>query len=453
MKPNILNQGSPILYVAVVLWLGLSSCSDFLDVKPQESISDAVTIVDRVSAETALNGVYSALGSGGYYGTTFQSIAYLSGDNVQWTGSQSQVQEFINHRVNPENSTIGGAWVAIYNTINRANNVVVKVEEVTDASLTAGEKNRIIGEALAIRGLAYFDLARTYGGVPIILSPTVSPSDNRGIARASQTETYAQALADWNAAESLLPETTDRYRVTRKTVWAFKARYYLYQKDFSSATTYADRLIGDDSYGLVQPFSSFFANNARGTRESVFEIFYNGTTEVNNHRNQWQPQTNGGTRQWAPSDGLISLLNADQTGGGRSALIGIDNQGRWYGDLYYRLPGSDPSYIFRIAEAYLIRAEARAHLDDVEGALSDLNAVRQRAGLESLQGLSQTETLLAIEEERRLEFALEPHRWFDLVRTGRAAEVLNVTESFRHLMPIPIDQLLADEVLDQNPGY
>src|SRR5690606_39774901 len=118
-----------------------------------------------------------------------------------------------------------GAWVAIYNTINRANNVIAKVPQVTDPALTASIKNSIVGEALAVRGLAYFDLARTFGGVPIILAPTISPSDNRGIVRATQQQTFEQALADFNAAEQLLPETTDRYRITRNTVWALKSSY------------------------------------------------------------------------------------------------------------------------------------------------------------------------------------------------------------------------------------
>ena len=429
------------------------SCESFLDVRPQESISDEVTIVDRVSAETALNGVYSALGSGGYYGTSFQSIGYLSGDNVQWTGSQSQVQEFINHRVNPENPTIGSAWVSIYTTINRANNVISKVAEVTDPSLSDNLKKSIIGEALAIRGLAYFDLARTFGGVPIILNPTLSPTDNRGIPRSSQQETFEQAIADLNEAEPLLPETTDRFRITRKTVWALKSRYYLYQNEYQLAEEFASKIISDPAYSLLDSYGKFFQENARGTSESVFEIFYNGTTEVNNHRNQWQPQTNGGTRQWAPNEEVAALLNDPATGGTRSALIKLDPQNRIYGDLYYRQPGSDPSYIFRLAEAYLIRAEARAQLNDLPGGYDDLNAVRERAALLPLEVSTKESLLLFIENERRLEFALEPDRWFDLVRAGRAGEVLNITESFRFLMPIPIDQLLSDDVLIQNPGY
>ena len=219
------------------------SCSNFLDVKPLESISDAQTIFDKSSAETALRGVYSALSNGSYYGTTFQSIGYLSGDNIQWTGSQSQVQEFINKKVQPENSTISGAWTAIYRTINRANNVIAKVPTVTDPLLTEVLKNQIVGEAYFIRALSYFDLARTWGGVPLITKPTAAPTENKGVSRSSQAETYALVLKDLETAEPLLPSTTDRYRATRKTVWALRARYHLYLKEWAKAEEYASKLI------------------------------------------------------------------------------------------------------------------------------------------------------------------------------------------------------------------
>ncbi|GAB2603517.1 RagB/SusD family nutrient uptake outer membrane protein [Spirosoma areae] len=443
---------------SLFLLLTVSSCQNFLDVKPLESISDAVTITDQNSALTALRGVYSALASSDYYGTSFQSIGYLSGDNIQWTGSQSQVQEFINHKVNADNATIAAVWIAIYRTINRANNVLAKVPAVTDPALTTALKNQYLGEAYTLQALAYFDLARTFGGVPLITSPTVKPTDNVGIKRSSQAETYAQVIKDLEAAEPLLPATIDRNRVTQKTVFALKARYYLYQKDYAKAEDYATRLISDAvNYKLVKPFSAFFQNDARGTAESVFELFYNGTTEVNGHRNQWQPQTTGGTRQWAPNDALVALLNSPSVGGNRSVLVAKDNQNRWYGNLYYRNPASDPSYIFRIAEAYLIRAEARAQQDKLPESLTDINAVRDRAGLTALTALTTTATkdavLLAVENERRVEFALEPHRWFDLVRTGRAKDVLNVTDPNRYVLPIPVQQLLSDPVLTQNPGY
>jgi len=144
-----------------------------------------------------VRGIYSAL----YYGATFESIGYLSGDNVQWTGSQSQVQEFINHRVNADNSTINGSWVAIYRLINRANNAIARIPGVTDAQLTDALRNQLIGEAHFLRALAYFDLARVWGGVPIVTNPTLSPTDNSGIARSSREETYQRVLADLHIAE------------------------------------------------------------------------------------------------------------------------------------------------------------------------------------------------------------------------------------------------------------
>jgi tetratricopeptide (TPR) repeat protein len=439
-------------YIIFAASTALVSCDNFLDVKPKENVSDAQTITDKSSAQTALNGVYSALADGNYYGTGFQSIGYLSGDNIAWTGSQSQVQEFINHKVNADNSTISGTWNAIYRTINRANNVLAKVPGVVDATLSDDTRNQIIGQAYFIRALAYFDLARTWGGVPVITQPTLTASDNKNVSKSSVSEVYAQVLNDLNAAEPLLTETTDRYHATRKTVWALKARFYLYQQDWAKAEEYASKLIADNSYKLLKPYGSFFLSNVRGTEESVFEVFYNGTTEVNSHRGQWQPQDNGGTRQWAPNDAFVKLITDPNIGGNRSVLVAKDKQGRWYGTLYYRSPGSDPSYVIRIAELYLIRAEARAQRDLLDDARADLNAVRDRAGLTGTTATTKDEVLLAIENERRVEFPYEPHRWFDLVRTGRADDVLNVTDTRRYVLPFPADQILLGGLL-QNDGY
>jgi hypothetical protein len=123
------------------------------------------------------------------------------------------------------------------------------------------------------------------------------------------------------------------------------------------------------------------------------------------------------------------------------------------GALYPQSNGTDPVYVIRIAELWLIRAEARARQNHLPEALYDLNAVRSRAGISASTAATQEELLAAIENERRVEFALEPHRWFDLVRTGRAAAVLNVTDGRRYVFPIPTPERQADPSLDQNPGY
>ena len=206
------------------------------------------------------------------------------------------------------------------------------------------------------------------------------------------------------------------------------------------------------NYKLVKPYSAFFANNARGTEESIFEIYYSPTS-INTHRNSWQPPANGGTRQWAPNDAFLALVNDSTVGGNRNALVAKTTQGLWYGNMYYRSPATDPTFVIRIAEMYLTRAEARAQRNKLPEALADLNAVRDRAELTPSPAVTQPEILLAIENERRVEFAFEPHRWYDLIRTGRVVEVLGVTDANKYVLPIPIDQLNADKALEQNPGY
>lgn len=441
--------------ILVLLFVTLASCKKFLEVQPKDSVSDSQTIVDRASAETAVRGIYRALSADNYYGVNFVSVGYLSGDNIQWTGSQSIVQQFIDHNVKADNATVSGIWLAIYTTINRANYVIAKLPGVTDATLTTAERNQLLGEAYFIRALCYFDLARTWGGVQIVTTPTISATDKNGIKRSTLEQTYAQVLSDLNTAEPLLPLPTAQnpVRANKETVYALKARYYLYQKDWTNAENYATLVLGDtQNYSLLKPYSAWFANNVVGTKESVFELAYSATY-TNGHRGQWQPPANSGTRQWAPNSTFLALVNDPTIGGNRSALVAKTSAGLWYGNLYYRSPATDPAYIIRIAEEYLIRAEARAQLNKLDDSRVDLNAVRDRAGLTATAAVSQADILLAIENERRIEFALEGHRWFDLVRTGRAAAVLGVTDTKKNILPIPVDQLNVDPALTQNPGY
>jgi starch-binding outer membrane protein, SusD/RagB family len=450
----------------LITLLAVMSCDNYLDVQPKETIPDTNPIFDKTSAEQAVRAMYNKFyyGAASYSenGTTsggspsFEAIGYLSGGNVKWTGSQSQIAEFEKHRVNAENSTVSSTWTNIYRVVNLANNVLARVPQVTgDPKLTDALRNQYLGEAYFIRALAYFDLARVWGGVPIITKPTIVATDNVGIGRGTVEEAYAQVLSDLEAAEPLLPETTDRYRATCKTVWALRARYHLYQREWALAEGYADKLIADQAnYKLVGPYNSFFfPATVRGSVESVFEIFFNGTTEINNHFTSWQIQANGGTRQWAPSDEIVTLLNNPDIGGNRNTLIAKDASGNWYNNLYYRKPGADPAFVIRIAELYLIRAEARANLEKLTEAVEDLDAVRQRAGLSGSTATTQEEILDAIALERRVEFAFEHHRWFDLVRTDRAADVLSIEDKGRYVMPIPAAERLVDITLDQNDAY
>jgi tetratricopeptide (TPR) repeat protein len=453
-------------YIIVLLTAASTfiSCKKFLTIDPINAVSDENPIFDKTSSETALRGVYRQLASAGYYGEGYVTLGYFpSGDikNLTTGGAANLVN--VNFRADDTN--FNTAWSAIYITINRANNVISKVPKVQDPLLTQQLKDQYVGEAKFIRALAYFDLARAWGGVQIVLEPTTSLENRREVKRSTLNETYAQVLKDLEDAEQLLPNTLNRIRATKRTVWALRARLHLYKKEWALAEEYATKLINLSSdYTLVKPYSAWFAGNAVGTSESVFELEYSAINP-SAIRAQMQHPTNGGTYRYAPNDRFVQLLNDPTISGGRKALIGSVTQGGttiWFGNLYYRLPATDPAYIFRIAELYLIRAEARAHLDNLSattGALFDLNKVRERAEILPSTAVTQADILLAIENERRVEFAFEAHRWFDLARTGRAKAVLEAldqnthVEDYEYLFPIPITQIQLDHSLDPNPGY
>ena len=240
------------------------------------------------------------------------------------------------------------------------------------------------------------------------------------------------------------------------------ARYALYQQDWADAVLYASYIINDNNYSLIGPYNAFFANNATATNESVFELYYN-TVVTNSEAYEWEPTTQGGVGWVTPTNSIVTLLNDPTIGGNRSSLLQtVVSSGvtKYFGTLYYRIvststgnAGDDPAYIIRLAELYLIRAEAEANQNDLTDAATDLNAVRNRAGLPPTTAATQADLLLAIENENRVEFAFEDHRWYDLVRTGRAQTVLGITDPNKLLLPIPYSQLQVDPNLTQNPSY
>ncbi|MBS7563804.1 RagB/SusD family nutrient uptake outer membrane protein [Mucilaginibacter sp. Bleaf8] len=444
-----------LIYI-IPMFFAITSCKKFLEVQPEQQIDESVAITNAGSAATAVNGLYNTFGNDNYYGSNFPALSYLSGGDIQWTGSQQAPQEVVGHKLTADNGYVSSAWAQIYKTILSANYILEAVPKVNDQLLTTTLRNQYLGEAYFLRAFSYFDLVRGWGGVPLILTPTHTPTNHAGIGRSSVADVYAQILKDLDAAEPILPNTVNRNRATQKTVWALRARVYLYQQQWALAEQYATKVIGETSnYTLLKPYSAFFANNAVATNESVFEIAYS-TSFKNGHSNWWLPPALGGRREWAPTAVLVNLLNDATVGGNRNALIGqtAPPGNLWYGKLYYRNPvGTDPAYVIRIAEMYLIRAEARAQQNNLTGALADLNAVQDRAGLQPSTAATQSNILLAIEAERRVEFPFEADRWFNLVRTNRVAAVLGITDTRKYLFPIPTAEIVANPSIIQNPSY
>lgn len=438
---------------AVLILISLLSCKKFLDVQPKDAVSDQINIVDKGSAETALSGTYRALASDAYYGQKFQFINYLRGGDLGWGDSRTVNREFIQNDVRSDNEEVNNVWVAIYKAINLSNHIIQKVPVVNDLTFTTVDRDKILGEAYFIRALCYFDLVRTWGGVPLVIKPSVNATDTKGIPRSGVNDVYNLIEQDLEKAEQLLEVSTNRVRATKKTVWALKARLHLYKKEWPQAELYATNVITDvTNYSLVKPFGNWFQNNLVGSRESILETAYSSVI-TNTHRNSWLPPERGGIRSWFPVDSFVTPMNDATIGGSRKVLIAKATSNLWYGQLYYRSPATDPSYIIRIAEVYLIRAEARAQQTNYTGAQDDINAVRERADLTPITVSTTEEAILAIEKEIRFEFFAEPHRFFYLVRNELLEEKLNITNPKKALLPIPNPQIVVDNVLVQNPGY
>jgi starch-binding outer membrane protein, SusD/RagB family len=442
-----------ILFLAGLLIIFSSCKKTFLDSSSAQTISDNVAIIDSSSALTATLGVYDGLQDANYYGGDgFAAAAFLSSGDGLWVGTLNYYNDFTTHTYRADNTLIYKIWYTIYKVVNRANHVIAKVPALDSKLISATSKNQYTGEAYFIRALAFFDLARTFGNAPIVLSPTSDPDQVNGIKQSNQATLYAQVESDLLKADSLLPDAINRNRITKNTVYAFLARLYLYTRQYDQSETYASKIIGNSNYSLVD-WNTFINNKA--TAESIFELAFT-TADPSAHYGSWSSVNY--RNQFCPNSTLYNLIQDPTVGGARKVLIkdistaSITNY--FVQLLYWRTNGDNPTYIFRLAEQYLIRAEARINksTSDLNGALADLNAVRNRSGLAPLVLTSKEDLQTAILAERRVEFALEPQRWFDLVRTGTANTVLGV-DANKYIYPIPYNDLAADPDLVQNPSY
>lgn len=426
------------------------SCKKYLQEVPNNALPTESSITDASTARAAIIGAYDRLQA--YYTSSYPTLGTITTDNVVFNGTLSEYLQLDQNAIPTDNVITVAAYQNIYRAINSANSVIAYVPAVTDPLLTADEKNKILGEAYFIRALSYFDLVRGWGGVQLQLKPTTDLSALKGIKRSSVNQTYDQVLADLIQAEQLLPEDANtRSRAQKSAARALRARLHLYRKQWADAENYATQVINNNKYQLIRPYKAFSTAPFQ-TAESVFELAYS-VNDRNSFWNLWYPSSSGGQFTLKPSDQLVAKLNDANTGGSRKSLIAGTGTAV-YGVLYNTTTTStDPSYVIRIAELYLIRAEARAQLSNLAGAKADLDAVRGRSDVPVSTAATQAEFLKAIEDENALEFAFEAHRWFDLVRTERAGTVLGITDKNYWLFPIPFSDVLSDGDVEQNPGY
>jgi hypothetical protein len=318
--------------------------------------------------------------------------------------------------------------------------------------LTQAERDDITGHLSFIRGLAYFDLVRLFGGVPLRTTPA-QDANELNIARSSIDDIYDQIIADLETAENGITGNTAGM-ASAASATALLARVYLYREQYEMAINKASEVIGNTQYELLGEYEELFSSN-NPNKESLFEVRFNeqDRTVIAQY---FAPTSMGGRKEISPSDTLIGSFEE-----GDERFISTVNysEEQPYGYKYRDInTGTDRIYVLRLAEMYLIRAEARTHLQgDMALINADINKIRERAKLEALDLNDYNAMLVAIEKENQCEFAFEGHRWFDLVRTGRAIEVIpTVLQEYQTLYPVPLDEILYNDKInqeDQNPGY
>ena len=443
-------------YIIVLCSILLVACNKMLDIQPTDAISSDVAITDKSGVEKAIIGAYDAFQLPGLYGRERVILGDLSADNLVWTGTNMDYAQLDNNNVSIDNAIIDNMWSGAYDGINRVNNILAALPGIGD--LTDAERNMYEGEALFMRALFHFNLLTYFGGVPIKTTPTLDVS-NINQPRNTADEMYDQIIEDLGNAELKLPGPGGMTsgRANTYAAAALLARVYLTRFHASNDNQYAilaankaDEVIESGAFSLVGSYASLYAGSDNSER--IFQIVFSAQ-DKNRLAEYFTPRTLNGRYEVAPSDTLIHSWDpADSLR--FAASIAFDTIGDPYCTKYQELiEGSDPVLVIRLAEMYLIIAEAHAYTNgDIATIQENINIIRARAGLTPTMASTYDELKLAIENERRFEFAFEGHRWFDLVRTKRATTVLGI-EEYKTLFPIPLSEMTTNSLIEQNPGY
>ena len=435
------------LILIALCFLGVTSCEDYIDKEPVDQISDALVIEDLESLDAAVLGMYSSMQAGSQYGELQVFMPGILSDEMEFTGTFPTKADMAVNNLTAENGTMRGVFSSPYLTIFIANTILERAENAGEA----GEIAAAIAEAKFGRGLALFNLVKLWGGVPMPLSSDVNV--NSALPRTPEAAVYAQIITDLTEAAAALPTSADNgaTRATRGAASALLARANLYAGNLAAAGAAANTVITSGEYSLDTDYANIF-DQTGSSPERIFEM-YSSTQDQSSLGFFAQPVGLGGRYDYAPRRTFYDEIDDADA---RKALI-VPNAtdasfaGFYVSDKYTDGPnGTDRAQVVRLAEMYLIRAQAN---QDV----ADLNALRTRAGLAPLGAYSDA----AMYFERKVELAFEGHRWFDLRNSGTIDAVMgalkpsswNPTDA---LLPIPQREIEQNATLtsaDQNPGY
>lgn len=448
-----------------------TGCHDQLNPKPIDLVVNDVVLNEPKDIEGVEIGLYRA------FRLTMASTIMagdLTADNLIHNGTFAQYRELAIKQITTGNATVSELWSTLYGTIYIANFMLERIPNIE--GVTVAVRDRSMATAYFLRGLSYFRLVMTFGGVPKVTTTDIET--NRNIERASKDDILKFVEQDYLLALGKLGgKQPTPATVSDNTVNAALARFYLYTKNYSLAQQYATTVIDSKDYTLEPDYATVVTKDF--TSESIFEVGY---TISDDGDGTSLNDLFVSRREIIPSNNIVPIFDsvANSACGRRRRTInfrvenlkGADN-GWEVANYGTAVADNNNIVVFRLAEMYLIRAEARAMLGFVSGnssAQTDIRQLRKRANYPATKqnkwvvdtlaaSVSQAQMIQLIEAERRLELSYEGHRWYDLVRTGRAEQVMPPFNSnwkpAYELWPIPQREIQNNPALvgEQNPGY
>lgn len=451
-----------IIYVFFISLLAccFCACKKIVDIDtPKNQLTASAVFADSTNANAAVLGIYESMmqvGSFGFCSGGMTLYPGLSADELTLSTSDINISPFYNYQVLPNNSINESLWIYAYKYIYQAN---ACIEGIAGAqNISDSFRNSLTAEARFLRAFYYFNLVNLYGPVPLVTSTNYDQTRLTG--RSSTDLVYSQIVADLQFAQANLPTNEiDKARGNYYSATALLAKVYLYTGQYAKAVTEADKVINSGQFAMVTDLNSVFLSASTETiwyllpvvpSHATYEGYYFVPTSttvipkyviINALYNSFEP---GDLRK-------IDWIKSNTIAGQDYPYPYKYKQGSTTNPAEY-------SVVFRLAELYLIRAEAKANNGDLAGSTADINVIRNRAGLPNTFASDRPSLLLAIEKERQAEMFTEwGNRWFDLKRTNRASTVLSVEKSNWNnnavLYPIPITEINSNPNLTQNQGY
>lgn len=461
-----------IYKIATFILIGICfSCEEFVTVEtPRDKLIRSEVFNNEETAVSAMTGIYNELYQSAFSNGSRTSVTLLSGlssNNIKNINSTNIVRmEFQEHEITPSNSSNLELWTSGYNMIYITNSFIEGIQSSTgfDEQL----KRQLEGEARFVRAFTYFYLVNLYGDLPLVL--TTDYQYNAIIQRSPKAEIYEQIIEDLQTSSEQLDvnyRTGDRTSVNKFAALALLSRVYLYQEEWQLAESLSTEVINETSkYELLGNLNDVFLANSR---EAIWQISPIGGGGIVTNTNEGNLFIIDPFFSFFASFQLADDFVAQFEDGDKRLLdwIGYNLSKDAYFSSKYKIRSSNQfpiqeySMVLRLAEIYLIRAEARLEQGKLPEAANDLDIIRLRAGLEELAvidpEIDEEDVLNEIFHQRRKElFAEWGHRWLDLKRSDRAQTVFgddalwDMTDVY---YPIPAEELSKNPNLEQNDGY